>query len=85
LNSSAWEGYRQFGHTTTPRPLSSGCFGNLKQKMHLKSSNDKYDPLGLNLLIFWIFGVGLTLVVCVLFDVFVLVVCLRDVGVILDD
>ncbi|MHA1508898.1 MAG: hypothetical protein ACTSO6_09380 [Promethearchaeota archaeon] len=63
LNSSAWEGYLHLGHTTTPRPLSSGSFGNLKQKMHLKSSNDKYDALGLKLLRFRTFGVGLTLVV----------------------
>ena len=85
LNSSAWEGYLHFGHTTTPRPLSSGSFGNLKQKMHLKSSNDKYDALGLKLVRLRTFGVGLTVVVRDMFDVLVLVVCLRDVGVILDD
>jgi hypothetical protein len=47
LNSSAWDGYLQFGQTITPLPLSSGNFGNLKQKIHLKSSNDKYEALGL--------------------------------------
>jgi len=85
LNSSAWEGYLHFGHTTTPRPLSSGSFSNLKQKMHLKSSNVKYDALGLKLVRFRTFGVDLTLVVREIFEVLVLVVCLRDVGVILDD
>ena len=85
LNSSAWEGYLQFGHKTTPRPLSSGNFGNLKQKIHLKSSNDKYDALGLKLVRFRTFEAGLTLFLWVLLDVLVLVVCLCDVGVVLDD
>jgi hypothetical protein len=53
--------------------------------MHLKSSNDKYDALGLKLVRFRTFGVGLTVVVREILDVLVLVVCLRDVGVLLDD
>ena len=85
LNSSAWEGYLHFGHTTTPRPLSSGSFGNLKQKIHLKSSTDKYDALGLKLLRFRIFEVVLTAVVRDMFEVLDLLVCLREVGVVLDD
>ena len=85
LNSSAWEGYLQFGQIITPRPLSSGIFGNLKQKMHLKSSNDKNDPLGLNPLIFRTFEFDLTFAVRVTCDVLALVVRLCVVGVVLDD
>jgi hypothetical protein len=58
-----------------PLPLSSGSFGNLKQKIHLKSSCDRYDPFGLNLLKSILFlVVGFTLLVLVTDDELVLVV-----------
>ena len=47
LNSSACAGYLQFGHIIIPLPLSSGNFGNLKQKIHLKSSVDINAAFGL--------------------------------------
>jgi hypothetical protein len=47
LNSSAWAGYLQFGHKIIPLPLSLGYSGNLKQKIHLKSSIDKFAAFGL--------------------------------------
>jgi hypothetical protein len=73
------------GHIITPRPLSSGSFGNLKQNMHLKSSNDKNDPLGLNPLRFRTFKFGLLFAVRVTLDVLVRVVRLCDVGVVFED
>jgi len=52
LNSSACAGYLHFGHIIIPLPLSFGNSGNLKQKMHLKSSIERFEALGLYLVRF---------------------------------
>jgi hypothetical protein len=74
-----------------PLPLSFGTSGNLKQKMHLKSSIERFAALGLykiiflEFIVFWPLVRGFLAVVLVEVLVLELLVCLCDVGVDLEE